>query len=52
MVVLFSRVVSQQIGPYGDVLGKQHEPPKMTQPHNHNQNESLYHKVILIMFVD
>jgi hypothetical protein len=40
MVVLFSRVVSQQIGPYGEALGKPPEPPKMPQVHNHNLNES------------
>jgi hypothetical protein len=52
MVVLFSRVVSQRTGPYGVVLEKQLEPPKVSQVHNHNQSESSYHKVILIMFVD
>jgi hypothetical protein len=52
MVVLFFWVVSQRTGPYGDVLGEQAEPPKIPQAHNHNQNESSYHKVILIMLVD
>jgi hypothetical protein len=52
MVVLLSRVVSQRTGPYGEVLEKQPEPPKMPQVHNHNHNESSYHKVILIMFID
>jgi hypothetical protein len=52
MVVLLSRVFSQRTGPYGEVLGKQPEPLKMPQVYNHNHNESLYHKVILIMFVD
>jgi hypothetical protein len=45
-------VVSQRIGPYREVLGKQPKPPKMPQAHNHSQNESSYHKVILIMSVD
>ena len=52
MVVLFFQVVSQRTGPYGEVLGKQPESPKIPQAHDHNQNETLYHKVILIMFVD
>jgi hypothetical protein len=52
MVVLLSYVVSQRTGPYGEVLRKQPEPSKMPQVHNHNHNESSYHKVILIMFVD
>jgi hypothetical protein len=52
MVVLFSWVVSKRTCPYAEVLGKQSELPKMPQAHNHNQNESSYHKVILIMFVD
>jgi hypothetical protein len=50
MVVLLSQVVSQRTCAYGEVLEKQPKPPKMSQVHNHN--ESLYHKVILIMFVD
>jgi hypothetical protein len=50
MVVLLSRMVSKRTSPYGEVLRKQPEPPKMLQVHNHN--ESSYHKVILIMFVD
>jgi hypothetical protein len=40
MVVLLSQVVSQRTGPYGEALGKQLEPPKMLQDHNHNHNES------------
>jgi hypothetical protein len=52
IVVLLSRVVSQRIGPYGEALEKPPEPPKMPQDHNYNHNESLYHKVILIMFID
>jgi hypothetical protein len=38
MVVLLSRVISQRIGPYGEALGKPHEPPKMPQAHNHNES--------------
>jgi hypothetical protein len=45
-------VVSQRTYPYGEVLGKQPDPPKTPQAHSHNQNESWYHKVSLIMFVD
>jgi hypothetical protein len=52
MVVLLSWVVSQRTYPYGEVLGKQPDPPKTPQAHSHNQNESWYHKVSLIMFVD
>jgi hypothetical protein len=52
MVALFSRVVSQRTCPYGEVLGKQPKPPKVSQVHNHNQGESSYNKVFLIMFVD
>jgi hypothetical protein len=52
MVVLLFRVVSQRTGPYGEALGKPPEPPKMPQVHNHNHNESKYHKLILIMFGD
>jgi hypothetical protein len=50
IVVLLSRVVSRLTGSYGEALGKPFEPPKMSQVHNHN--ESKYHKVILIIFVD
>jgi hypothetical protein len=38
MVVLFSRVVIQQTGPYGEVLGKQPESPKVSHVHHHNQD--------------
>jgi hypothetical protein len=38
MVALFSQVVSQRTGPYGEVLRKQPEPPKVTQDHHHNQD--------------
>jgi hypothetical protein len=37
MAVLFSRVVIQQTGPYGEVLRKQPESPKVSQVHHHNQ---------------
>jgi hypothetical protein len=38
MVALFSRVVIQRIGPYGEVLGKQPESPKVTQVNHHYQD--------------
>jgi hypothetical protein len=37
MAALFSRVVIQRTGPYGDVLAKHPESPKITQAHHHNQ---------------
>jgi hypothetical protein len=36
MAALFSRVVIQRTGPYGEVLGKRLEPPLVSQAHNHN----------------
>jgi hypothetical protein len=42
MVALLSRVVTPQTGPYGEVLRKDPEPPKVSQgPHRDN-----------IMFID
>jgi hypothetical protein len=41
MVVLFSRVVIQRTGPYGEVLEKQPEPPKVSQVHHHIQNNII-----------
>jgi hypothetical protein len=38
MVVLFSQVVIQRTGPYGEVLGKQLESPKVIQVHHHKQD--------------
>jgi hypothetical protein len=38
MVVLFSRVAIQRTGPYGEVLEKQPESPKVKQVHHHNQD--------------
>jgi hypothetical protein len=38
MVVLFSRVVIQRTGPYGEVLGKQPGSPKVIQVYHHNQD--------------
>jgi hypothetical protein len=38
MVALFSWVVSQRTGSYGEVLGKQPESPKVTQAHHRNQD--------------
>jgi hypothetical protein len=34
MVALLSRVVTQRTGPYGEVLRKQHESPKVSQDHH------------------
>jgi hypothetical protein len=42
MVALLSRVVSQRTGPYGEVLGKWPESPKMPQVYHHRiQNKSI-----------
>jgi hypothetical protein len=41
MVVLFSRVVIQRIGPYGEVLEKQPDPPKVSHVHHHNQDSII-----------
>jgi hypothetical protein len=41
MVVLFSWVVIQRIGPYREVLGKQPESPKVSQVHHHIQNDII-----------
>jgi hypothetical protein len=38
MVVLFSRVANKRTGPYGEVLEKQPESPKVKQVHHHNQD--------------
>jgi hypothetical protein len=38
MVVLFSHVVIQRTGPYGEVLGKQPESPKVSDDHHHNKD--------------
>jgi hypothetical protein len=46
VAALFSRVVIQRTGPYGEVLGKQPEPPLVSQAHNHNQN--IKHHIIII----
>jgi hypothetical protein len=34
MVVLLSQVVTQRIGPYGEILRKQSESPKVSQDHH------------------
>jgi hypothetical protein len=44
MVVLFSQMVIQRTGPYGEVLRKQPESPKVSQDQHHNQVASSYHK--------
>jgi hypothetical protein len=41
MVVLLSRLVSQRTGPYGEVLKKQPESPKVSQVHHHNQDNII-----------
>jgi hypothetical protein len=41
MVVLFSWVVIQRTGLYGEVLGKQPEPPKVSRVHHHIQNNII-----------
>jgi hypothetical protein len=41
MVVLLSRVVSQETGSYGEVLRKQPESPKVSQVHHHNQDNII-----------
>jgi hypothetical protein len=41
MVVLFSPVVIQRTGPYGEVLGKQLETPKVIQAHHHIENNII-----------
>jgi hypothetical protein len=41
MVALFSRVVSQRTGPYGDILRKQRESPKASQVHHHNKDSII-----------
>jgi hypothetical protein len=38
MAALFFQVVSQRTDPYGEVLRKQPESPKVTQAHRHNQD--------------
>jgi hypothetical protein len=46
MATLFSRVVIQRTGPYGEVLVKQPEPPLVSQAHNHNHN--VKHHIIIV----
>jgi hypothetical protein len=41
MVILFSQVVIQRIGPYGEVLEKQPESPLVSQVHRHIQNKVI-----------
>jgi hypothetical protein len=41
MVVLFSQVVIQRRDPYGEVLGKQPEPHKVSQIHHQYQNNII-----------
>jgi hypothetical protein len=41
MVVLFFRVVIPRTDPYGEVLGKQPESPKVSQVHHHIQNNII-----------
>jgi hypothetical protein len=48
MVALFSRVVIQRTGPYGEAL----ESPKMPQVYQHIQNKIIVSSLYLIMFID
>jgi hypothetical protein len=41
MFVLLSRVVTQRTGPYGEVLRKQPESPKVTQEHHQNHDNNI-----------
>jgi hypothetical protein len=41
MVKLFYQVVIQRTGPYGEVLRKQPESPKVPQVHHHNQDSII-----------
>jgi hypothetical protein len=41
MVALFSRVVSQRTGPYGEVIRKQPESLKVSQVHHHNKDSII-----------
>jgi hypothetical protein len=50
MVALLSRVVSQRTSPYGEVLRKQPEPPRISQDHQHQQDNSIINSHI--MFID
>jgi hypothetical protein len=52
MIALFSQVVPQQTGPYGEVLGKHPESPKMPQVQHHIQNKIIVLYMYLIMFID
>jgi hypothetical protein len=44
MVVLLSRVVSQQTSPYREVLWEQPKSPKVSQIQHHNQDNIIVHK--------
>jgi hypothetical protein len=44
MVALFSRVVIQRTGPYGEALEKPLESPQMPQVYHHNKRETTYHR--------
>jgi hypothetical protein len=41
VVALLSRVVTQRTGPYGEVLRKQPESPKVSQVHHHNKGSII-----------
>jgi hypothetical protein len=38
MVALFSRMIIQRTGPYGEALEKTPEPPKVSPVQHHNQD--------------
>jgi hypothetical protein len=51
-VALFSWVVSQRTGPYGEVLRKQLESPLVPQIRHHIQNKIIVSQMYFIMFID
>jgi hypothetical protein len=46
MAALFSLVIIQRTGPYGEVLEKQRESPLVSQAHNHIHN--VKHHIIFV----
>jgi hypothetical protein len=52
MVALFSWVVIQRTGPYGEAFEKPLESPKMPQVYHYNQNKITVSSLYLIMSID
>jgi hypothetical protein len=52
MVALFSQVVIQRTGPYGEALEKPLESSKIPQVYHHIQNKIIVSSLYLIMFID